>query len=77
MYTDFHIHSEFSDDSNTPMEEQIKRAISLGIREICFTDHVDYGIKKDWTEENISWRGGDGMGTFIKWKTKSSGMAIF
>lgn len=63
MYADYHLHSEFSDDSRTPMEQQIERAISLGIQEICFTDHVDYGIKKDWTEDNIQWRGGDGVGT--------------
>lgn len=63
MYADFHIHSEFSDDSRTHMEKQIQRAIDLGLREICFTDHVDYGIKKDWTEDPIRWRGGDGVGT--------------
>lgn len=63
MYTDFHLHCEFSDDSKTPMEEQIERAIALGFQEICFTDHVDYGIKKDWTEGDIEWRGGDGIGT--------------
>ena len=45
------------------MEQQIERAISLELKEMCFTDHVDYGIKKDWTEENIQWRGGDGVGT--------------
>lgn len=65
MYADYHIHSEFSDDSRTPMEQQIEKAISLGLQEICFTDHVDYGMKKDWTEENIQWRGGDGMGTLV------------
>lgn len=63
MYTDFHIHSEFSDDSRTAMEQQIEAAINKGIREICFTDHVDYGIKSDWTDETILWRGGDGVGT--------------
>lgn len=29
------------------MEECVKDAISLGIKEICFTDHVDYGVKYD------------------------------
>lgn len=53
MLVDYHIHSEFSDDSITPMEEQVERAIELGIKEICFTDHVDYGIKKDWTEDPL------------------------
>ena len=61
MFADYHIHSEFSDDSREPMEKQIERGIELGLEEICFTDHVDYGIKKDWTEGNIEWRGGDGM----------------
>ena len=61
MYTDYHVHTEFSDDSREPMEKQIERAIELGLEEICFTDHVDYGIKKDWEEGNIEWRGGDGV----------------
>lgn len=61
MYEDYHIHTEFSDDSREPMENQIERAIGLGLEEICFTDHVDYGIKKDWEEGNIEWRRGDGM----------------
>ena len=26
----------------------IKDAMAMGIDEICFTDHVDYGIKQDW-----------------------------
>ena len=65
MYTDYHIHSEFSDDSKTLMEKQIEKAVSLGLEEICFTEHVDYGIKKDWTEDDIEWRGGDGVGTSI------------
>ncbi len=63
MFADYHVHSEFSDDSNTKMENQIEQAIKLGIEEICFTDHVDYGIKKDWTEDPVIWRGGDGAGT--------------
>ena len=61
MYADYHVHTEFSDDSREPMEKQIERAIQLGLEEICFTDHVDYGIKKDWEEGNIEWRGGDGV----------------
>ena len=61
MFADYHIHSEFSDDSRELMEKQIEKAIELGLDEICFTDHVDYGIKKDWDEGNIEWRGGDGM----------------
>ena len=32
------------------MEAQVKRAIEIGLDEICFTDHVDYGVRKDWDE---------------------------
>lgn len=47
MYVDYHIHTMFSDDSNTNMEDIVKDAICKGIKEICFTDHVDHGIKTD------------------------------
>ncbi|WP_326975066.1 histidinol-phosphatase HisJ family protein [Caproicibacter sp. BJN0012] len=47
MFADYHIHSSFSDDSTCPMENEIKKAISTGIDEICFTEHVDYGVKTD------------------------------
>lgn len=50
MKADFHVHTEYSDDSNYPMEEVVKDAIELGIEKICFTDHVDYGIKLDWDD---------------------------
>ena len=39
---DVHLHSSFSADSETPPEDQIRRAISLGLDGICFTDHCDY-----------------------------------
>lgn len=45
MFADYHLHSSFSDDSQTPMEDIVKRAIALGLDEICFTEHVDYGVK--------------------------------
>lgn len=48
MFCDYHVHTNFSDDSKYIMEDVIKDAIKLGIKEICFTDHVDYGIKLDW-----------------------------
>ena len=40
--SDFHLHSSFSGDSSTPMEEMILRGISLGLTEICFTEHNDF-----------------------------------
>lgn len=47
MYYDYHMHSNFSTDSHTSMEDMIERSIDLGLKEICFTDHVDYGIFTD------------------------------
>lgn len=45
MIADYHMHTYYSDDSQYKMEEAVKKAIELGLNEICFTDHVDYGIK--------------------------------
>lgn len=47
MYYDYHMHSNFSGDSETDMEDMIKKSIELGVKEICFTDHVDYDIISD------------------------------
>src|SRR5699024_3803772 len=41
MFIDYHMHSDFSADCKTPMEETIQTAIKKGLSEICFTEHVD------------------------------------
>ena len=38
---DCHMHSSFSADSETPMEEMIRKAIDCGLEGICFTEHLD------------------------------------
>ncbi len=59
MRADYHVHTEFSDDSDYLMEQVVKDAIAMKLDEICFTDHVDYGIKNDWGDgENIRYREG-------------------
>ena len=50
MRADYHVHTEYSDDSAYEMEQVVRDAIERGIDELCFTDHVDYGIKRDWDE---------------------------
>ncbi len=50
MRADYHVHTEYSDDSAYEMEQVVRDAIEKGIDELCFTDHVDYGIKRDWDE---------------------------
>ena len=47
MLTDYHMHTSFSDDSDYPMESAVQRSMALGLDEICFTEHVDYGVKTD------------------------------
>lgn len=42
--SDFHLHSNFSGDSQTPMEEMILRGIELGLETMCFTEHHDEGF---------------------------------
>jgi len=52
MFCDYHVHTHFSDDSLYLMENVIKDAVAMQMKEICFTDHVDYGIK--WDQENLT-----------------------
>lgn len=40
--TDFHLHSSFSGDSDTPMETMILKGIELGLAGMCFTEHNDF-----------------------------------
>lgn len=46
---DTHIHSEFSTDSNTPVRDQLNRAVQLGLKGVCLTDHMDYDFPEDQT----------------------------
>lgn len=60
MFVDYHVHTAFSDDSIYPMEQVVQDAISKKIDEICFTEHVDYGIKVDWDSgKEIVYRNGE------------------
>lgn len=43
MKADYHVHTDFSPDSSFLMEDCINYAINIGIDEICFTEHIDYG----------------------------------
>ena len=44
MLADYHVHTFYSDDCETPMEAMAERAVALGVEEICFTEHVDYEV---------------------------------
>lgn len=48
MLADYHVHTEFSDDSDYPLLDVVRDAANMGLEELCLTDHVDYGVKVDW-----------------------------
>lgn len=58
-FVDYHVHSDYSDDSWYLMGDVVRDAIKLGLEEICFTDHVDYGVKPDWTATDLFIPGGN------------------
>lgn len=42
IIADYHVHSDFSSDGKASMEQMIEQAIRLGLKTLCFTDHMDY-----------------------------------
>lgn len=44
ILSDCHLHSSFSGDSDTPMEEMILRGIAQGLSAMCFTEHNDFAF---------------------------------
>ena len=42
MNLDLHVHSTFSSDARASMQQQCEQAVQLGIRYLCFTDHMDW-----------------------------------
>lgn len=47
MLYDYHTHTCFSGDSQTPVRDMLDCAVSLGLKEICITDHIDYDYPDD------------------------------
>ena len=42
IIADCHLHSSFSGDSHTPMEEMVLQGIAQGLETMCFTEHQDF-----------------------------------
>lgn len=51
-YGDYHIHTDYSGDGESSMEQMLHQALTLGLKELAFTDHVDYDYA-DPAFENI------------------------
>ena len=39
---DYHMHSTVSFDGHDNPEDMLRAAAKMGLKEICFTDHLDY-----------------------------------
>ena len=47
-YADYHLHSEFSCDSQEQIEKICEKAISEGMEEICLTDHCEFPLQEKY-----------------------------
>lgn len=54
MLADYHVHTGFSDDSTYPLRQVALDAARLNLDEVCFTEHVDYGVKPEWTHPELA-----------------------
>ncbi|MEA3423229.1 MAG: histidinol-phosphatase HisJ family protein [Bacillota bacterium] len=55
IYTDHHVHTEYSPDSSGDMEKYILRAKMLKQDEIMFTDHIDIGSPDEMFKKLIDY----------------------
>lgn len=53
ILTDYHLHSSFSGDSDTPMEKMVERGIAMGMEAMCFTEHMDMDYPYSKGEKGI------------------------
>ncbi|WP_302626277.1 histidinol-phosphatase HisJ family protein [uncultured Eubacterium sp.] len=55
MYSDYHVHSLFSFDSEEKIKSILERAINLGMKQIAITDHQDFNwpVKGEFPNINI------------------------
>lgn len=53
MYSDSHVHTEFSGDSDTPVRAQIEAAAALGMEAVWITDHHDFDVDSGDTDFNL------------------------
>jgi histidinol-phosphatase (PHP family) len=42
FFADYHTHTSYSGDSEAPMQDMARRAVEMNLKQLVFTDHVDY-----------------------------------
>lgn len=52
---DYHIHSEFSDDSTEKMKNILEEAIKKGGKKICFTEHKEFNYPDEDIKFNLNY----------------------
>ena len=69
---DYHLHSSFSGDSDTPMEEMILKGIEFGLTRMCFTEHhdLDYPVTESTPEGFFELNPDSYLYDFLKLKEK-------
>lgn len=50
---DYHTHTAYSEDSETSPEAMVKRAVALGLKTLCITDHMDYLFPEKYAPETF------------------------
>ncbi len=70
---DTHLHTSFSSDSNTPMEDMILRGIELGLKILCFTEHHDFDFPDNAAHLNFQLDFDAYYRTFLQLKGKYEG----
>lgn len=50
---DYHIHSNYSFDATSSINEICRVAERKGLKEICITDHYEYGVPEDEGWSNL------------------------
>lgn len=72
---DYHLHSSFSGDSDTPMEDMIQKGIALGLTQMCFTEHndFDYPVTEQDPEGIFELNPDSYLYDFVKYKDKYAG----
>lgn len=56
IYTDHHVHTCYSPDSNASIEKYLTYAKELGFSNIMFTDHIDMGAIEVEFQEHIDYK---------------------
>ncbi|MDO4710979.1 MAG: PHP domain-containing protein, partial [Peptostreptococcaceae bacterium] len=56
ILSDYHIHSNYSIDSDEPMEESVCVAIKKGLKEMIFTDHLETLNRNEPIREVIDYK---------------------